>query len=64
MIPRDNCYIYHNPKPEEASSPNHLHLPYPLQIEIMAYYKPHNAMGLKMIVSLRLCTERLKRTVI
>lgn len=55
MIPRDSRYIYHNPKPEGASTSNHLHLPSPLQIEISAYYKPHKAPGFEMIVSL--CTE-------
>lgn len=52
MIPRDDQYIYHNPKPAGASTSNHLHLPSPLQIEISDHYKPHKAPGFKMIVSL------------
>ena len=51
MIPREGQYIYHNPKPEGASTSNHLHLPSPLQIEISAHYKPPKVQGLKMIVS-------------
>lgn len=41
----DPLYIYHNPKPEGASTYNHLNLPFPLQIEISANYKPHKAPG-------------------
>lgn len=52
MIPKDRQYIYHNPKPEGASTSNHLHLPSPLQIEISAHYKAHKVPGFKKIVSL------------
>lgn len=64
MIPRDDQYIYHNLKPEGASTYNHLHLPSPLQIEISVHYKPHKAPGFKMIVSLSLCTEQLRLCVV